>query len=368
MAGRGGLGRRVAGVLFGILVVAAGAAACSEDEAAAAEEFTREPVDTAGDNPFMDPVGTDEPEVEPPPDTGQTFEGNTPGLYGGTRDVGACDAEQMVTFLEANADKAAAWAGVLGIEVSEIRSFVATLTPVILRSDTYVTNHGFENGRATTIPAVLQAGTAVLVDDKGVPVVKCYCGNPLTAPPRTTGVRYRGPDWPAFQPTNITIVVETTVVIDIFTLVDPATGDPFGRPAGSDGSEDGPAPDDEDDEETDEEPPASTSTTTTTEPPDADIPTNATYNVSLTGDGAGGFCTPFSATTTATLADGQVTIQGNVPLTGPVNPDGTFTIDNSMNGATTHIEGRLDAASLSATATESIEGTTCTFTIEGTAG
>jgi hypothetical protein len=45
---------------------------------------------------------------------------------------------------------------------------------VLLRSDTVVTNHGFANGCSTTIPAVLQAGTAVLVDDKGVPVTKCY--------------------------------------------------------------------------------------------------------------------------------------------------------------------------------------------------
>ncbi|HUF84724.1 MAG TPA: DUF6777 domain-containing protein, partial [Acidimicrobiia bacterium] len=180
------------------LIVVGGVAvvlATGGDEAEAAE-FEREPVETAGDNPFMPNVGTDQGGVTPPPDTGETFEGNTPGLYGGTMNQAQCDAEQLITFLEQNADKAAAWAQVLGIKAADIRDYVSGLTPVVLRSDTYVTNHGFENGRATSFPAVLQAGTAVLVDDKGAPVVKCYCGNPLTPPPTTGGAKYSGPKWP----------------------------------------------------------------------------------------------------------------------------------------------------------------------------
>ena len=86
----------------------------------------------------------------------------------------------MVAFLQANPEKAAAWAGVLGISAASIPGYVAELTPVILRSDTYVTNHGFAGGRATTLTSVLQAGTAVMVDKFGTPRVKCYCGNPLT--------------------------------------------------------------------------------------------------------------------------------------------------------------------------------------------
>lgn len=53
----------------------------------------------------------------------------------------------------------------LGIKSNDIPAYVARLTPVILRTDTFVTNHGFAQGRATVVPAVLQAGTAVLVDD-----------------------------------------------------------------------------------------------------------------------------------------------------------------------------------------------------------
>ena len=54
-----------------------------------------------------------------------------------------------------------------------------------LRADTRVTNHGFVDGHATALQSVLQAGTAVLVDDHGRPRVKCGCGNPLLDPVAT---------------------------------------------------------------------------------------------------------------------------------------------------------------------------------------
>ena len=99
----------------------------------------------------------------------QSFTGSTPGLYGGTQNNQVCDAQQLVNFLAANPDKGAAWAGVLGIRTSDIPTYVATLTPLLLRADTRVTNHGFSNGHATELQSVLQAGTAVLVDPFGVP-------------------------------------------------------------------------------------------------------------------------------------------------------------------------------------------------------
>jgi hypothetical protein len=43
-----------------------------------------------------------------------------------------------------------------------------------------VTNHAFLNGRVIAYQAILQAGTAVLVDKYGRPVARCRCGNPLT--------------------------------------------------------------------------------------------------------------------------------------------------------------------------------------------
>lgn len=131
------------------------------EDKAAAGDVMREPVMTTGARPFMSNVGTDDTNVTPPRNTGGSFAGSTPGLYGGTRSIARCDAQKMVVLLRADPDKAAAWAGVLGIRPVDIPSYLGGLTPVILRYDTYVTNHGFVEGHATTIPAVLQAGTAV---------------------------------------------------------------------------------------------------------------------------------------------------------------------------------------------------------------
>jgi hypothetical protein len=239
------------------------------DDSASAAEVELQPIATAGTNPFMPSVGTDQTGVTPPPAatsaTGSvaTYSGDTPGLYGGTRNVSTCDPDKMVAFLEANPDKAAAWAGVLGIQTTEIRTYVSSLTPVILRTDTYVTNHGFENGRATEIDAVLQAGTAVLIDKYGFPVTKCYCGNPLTRPRVYVSPRYTGPRWPAFTPTSITVIQQTTVVINIFTLVDARTGQPFNRPAGTGGTGDTDAPN---------FPTTTTTTPTTTRPSATTLP------------------------------------------------------------------------------------------------
>jgi hypothetical protein len=326
--------------------------ASGEDEAAASEVL-REPVSSPGANPFMESVGTDEPDVTPPPDTGGTFEGSTPGLYGGTMAQGSCDAEKMVAFLEANPDKAAAWAGVIGIQASEIRSYVATLTPVVLRSDVYVTNHGFTNGRATTVPAVLQAGTAVFVDDHGFPVVKCYCGNPLTKPPpRAQGVTYRGPAWPAFSQTNITIVQQTTVVINIFTLVDPQTNEPFGRPVGTDGDDDGPAPEDDTD--------STSSSSTSTTSGRGRVPANASYSISISSN-----CPDASTTSvlvSATVANGTLTFTDGVDsIGGPLNPDGSFSFAIPEFPEIV-IAGTLDEDGLTAT----VDLVDCVITLDGT--
>ena len=61
----------------------------------------------------------------------------------------------------------------------QVGPFLGSLTPVTLRTDTAVTNHGFRDGSATAFQSVLQAGTGVLVDAQGLPRVRCYCGNPL---------------------------------------------------------------------------------------------------------------------------------------------------------------------------------------------
>lgn len=193
-------------------------------------EIRAEPIRIPGENPFTPPMGQDQPNVITPPNAGQTFSGDTSGLYGGTLNSSSCDKDAMATFLQSNPAKAAAWAGVLDITPADIPAYVAGLTPLILRSDTAVTNHGFSDGKATVVRSVLQAGTAVLVDKFGLPRVRCYCGNPLTPPQTFSRQHYVGLTWPAFSPANITIIRPATQVINEFSIVNPITNAVIYRP------------------------------------------------------------------------------------------------------------------------------------------
>ena len=107
--------------------------------------------------------------------------GSSTGLYGGTGE-NACDIDKLVAFLLANPDIGAAWAEVQGIDPSELEDFIRGLTPAVLLQNTLVTNHGYSDGEATPFLAVLEAGTAVLVDEDGIPRARCACGNPLLVP------------------------------------------------------------------------------------------------------------------------------------------------------------------------------------------
>ncbi len=270
--------------------VAGGAAGETAGEAAG--ELFLEPVASVGVDPFTDPVA-DEPDSEReafeaaasgPPDEGGTtsttgagarpydedgepadpdtddevpavsslselslvsVEGSRPGLYGGSRERASCDVDRLVSFLEgeANRDKAEAFASVLGIDVDEIESFVSDLTPVVLGEDTAVTNHGFSEGEAMPRRSVLQRGTAVLVDDEGVPRVKCYCGNPLAPPEQLDAseagdLEVRGEAWSAFDPAGVSSVDPADEPVDEIVLTDVDSGEMFARPVGTSGDAD----------------------------------------------------------------------------------------------------------------------------------
>ncbi len=226
---------------------------------------------TPGADDTADPVVT----VVPVP-------GTTPGLYGGTRDNAECDVGQMISFLEDNPDKRAAWAGVQGIDPEAVPDYLRSLTPVVLLDDTRVTNHGFSDGRATPRQSVLERGTAVLVDPSGVPRARCACGNPLLAPiPQPLGVPLTGDAWDGFDPGLVLVVVAIEVVTE-FVLVDlgdPEVGDKFVRPVGTDGSSDEDVPEPT---TTTTEPPATT--TTTTVPTTTTSPETTTTVALGTGD------------------------------------------------------------------------------------
>ncbi|PCG82142.1 hypothetical protein CIB93_31610 [Streptomyces sp. WZ.A104] len=166
-------------------------------------------------------------------------DGAAPGLYGGTRQVASCDVEKQIDTLTAAPDKNRAFASVQDIEPSAVPGYLRDLTPVTLRMDTRVTNHGFRDGEATAYQAVLQAGTAVLVDDRGVPRVRCACGNPLLPPvaqdstPRTTGQA-----WPGYRASDVVVVEPSAKPVKEFVMVDPENGEWFERLAGDTGDGD----------------------------------------------------------------------------------------------------------------------------------
>lgn len=245
-------------VLIGLLilvVIAAGAglgiALTGSNMPASAGEVFLQPSNAQGQNPFTPNVGKNAPATAKTaaaltPSSGTnlaSYTGNSIGLYGGTLDTSSCNPGQMSAYLEANPQKASAWAGAEGIPVSQVSTYINGLTPMTLRYDTRVTNHGYVNGQANAIPEILQAGQAVLVDSHGVPRARCYCGNPLTPPIAVSGTpHYTGVQWTAFSPTTTIVVTQSTTIINNFTLINNSTGQAFSRPAGTTGTSDSPTP------------------------------------------------------------------------------------------------------------------------------
>ena len=229
----------------------------------AAGEIFLEPVASRGPDPFTDDVAVRSVSVSPstarrasastttqgtttsstaPPVSVPSVAGGTAGLYGGTLNDAVCDQARMIEFLESHRAEAAAWAGVQGIDPSAIRDYVSRLTPVTLLADTRVTNHGYSGGAAYPIQSVLQAGTAVLVDEYGVPRARCRCGNPLLPPtPVQTVPVYTGTTWPAFEPQVVVVVAPAPQPLPQIVIIDIETGDEFTRPVGTSGRDDRPA-------------------------------------------------------------------------------------------------------------------------------
>ena len=245
-------------VLIGLVILAvilAGALGIVLTEgstpAANASEIFLQPTNAQGQNPFTPNVGKNAPATTKTaaaltPSSGTnlaSYSGNSIGLYGGTLDTSSCNPGQMVAYLAANPQKASAWAAAEGIPVSQVSTYINGLTPMTLRYDTRVTNHGYVNGQANAIPEILQAGQAVLVDSHGVPRARCFCGNPLTPPAAVSGTpHYTGVQWTSFSPTTTIVIIQSSTTIDNFTLINNSTGEAFSRPAGTTGSSDSPTP------------------------------------------------------------------------------------------------------------------------------
>jgi hypothetical protein len=215
-------------------------------------EVFLQPVAAQGPDPFTDSTATapsapprvtrtpqSTPTVSTPTRTGspsagrpRSVSGATPGLYGGTARTGSCDVERQIAHLTRDQAKAGAFAQAEGISRSAIPGYLRGLTPVVLRADTKVTNHGFRDARVTGFQSVLQAGTAVLVDNRGVPRVRCACGNPLKAGVAGGSAGSSGRPWPGYRPAEVVVVTPAPQIITNITIIDVVDNTWIERPLG----------------------------------------------------------------------------------------------------------------------------------------
>jgi hypothetical protein len=218
----------------------------------------------------------------------------------------------------------------------------------------WVTNHGFANGVATPYQAVLQAGTAVLVDHYGTPRARCYCGNPLLPALHPAHPRYTGSYWPGFNSTTIIVVIIPPQPVTTLTLADP-NGKGMGRKVGTDGTQPG----------DDGNPPPADASPSPFPSTNAD-PRSGNYSVDFSGGGTtpiGGLdCTTFDGqlgrptrmdvvVTANTIAISFLNAQGS----GSLLSDGSFSFDfngtflgSGQTGRTDTMTGQLSGNKISA--------------------
>lgn len=176
--------------------------------------------------------------------------GDAPRLYATRAREPVCDVARLAALLTEDPAVTEAWAGAAGVNPAAVPELVLGYTPVLLGHDTAVTNHIYGSDGASAFQAILQAGTPVLIDDHGVPRTQCSCGNPLSAPERSTIAVLRpdtpndedsdveapeglqGEAWPRFEPAEVIRVdpspdstpVLETVDVDDGTTTETATG------------------------------------------------------------------------------------------------------------------------------------------------
>ena len=135
--------------------------------------------------------------------------------------------------------RSAAWGSAVGgISPQRIPYYLNTLTPVVLIADTWVTEARFKGAQPVPEQVVLQAGTAVLIDQAGVPRTHCATGNPLAPPANIDLVTLSptGEPWPGFSPDGIVAIGYSAdgaaELAEEFELRDIATGESVTRKAG----------------------------------------------------------------------------------------------------------------------------------------
>jgi hypothetical protein len=170
---------------------------------------------SVGSNPFV-------PLIPPSTTVGENAAGNggvaSFQATASADDRPTCDTDKIISYLTTdlrageawvralNFDRTLVWSGGSRIEVQQIPAYIHELTPRVLTEDLRVTNYQFANGAALPVQSVLQEGTAILVDGKGVARVRCASGNPLSPMIQSKAPTvYRGTAWPSFHPQRVVV-------------------------------------------------------------------------------------------------------------------------------------------------------------------
>ena len=175
---------RISGTVAVILVLAAGIAAGwlvggsddgAPEPAQASESIEFTPVADVGG-------GDDEFTAAADIESLVTIKGE--GSFGGTGSNFVCDRERLIGFLDERPERLRAWARVQAITPTSegVGEYIRALRPATLLEPTRVTAHKFVNDRAVASQAILEQGTAVLVDENGAVRTRCRTGSPLLDP------------------------------------------------------------------------------------------------------------------------------------------------------------------------------------------
>jgi hypothetical protein len=279
----------------------------------------------AGLTPAFGTLGDGAKDARPP--GGVSYFGTLEGVHGGIFESSECHRDDIAAALADDDDRAQAFADQLGAD--DVDGALADLTPILLLNDTRVTDYGFSDGEVVARQAVLQEGTAVMVDDRGVPRVRCASGNPLGAAAAIEGdPTFEGEPWSTFVEDKLTTIDPGEEPVERFVLTDIDTGEVFTRPVGSEGDDDEPV--------VVEEP-----TTTTVEETTTTVEETTTTTV------------PETTTTVLGTGDVQVTLRWD----GPADMDIYVTDPNgeqlSFGSRTSSSGGQLDVDANAACAEES---------------
>lgn len=232
----------LAGIALGVVVLALSIPLTAFAMGGSATPVRLVAADSVGDARFADVLFTsplDVPAGFGDAPVGGTASGNLVAAHGGVRGAGRCSAAVLAGYFERrdNTLKAEAWAEALDLDPDAIGPHLAMLTPVILLRDVWAVAHDFRGGAAEPYDAVLQAGTDVLVDLRGVPRVRCADASPLLPAQPVSSADPVGTPWPGFDLTAVT-TISAGAPGEVFVLADPTSDDRFERPVGGDGTSD----------------------------------------------------------------------------------------------------------------------------------